>query len=352
MTDIVLDLGFHPVLLGAGATKRMAQYAPRSSQAFVVHQSATCSWAKDVRESLRAAKKSTTVYMVEIADGEKAKDLSQIQTLYEKALDARLERSDAIFAVGGGTVGDSAGFFAATYLRGLPLVHVPTTLLSQVDSSIGGKTGVNIGQTKNMVGVFYQPRLVVDDTDTLASLPDVQITNGLAEVIKYGLILDADFFSYLENNLDKIKNKEPAVLQHVVQQSVQFKGAVVARDEHETHERMKLNYGHTLGHGIETTSGLPHGYAISVGMHAAGIIAEKRGLLNKEELSCQNQLLQDAGLPLYKKADANAVMEKVLNDKKRANGKIRMVLLDKIGSCRIAEVTESEAQNALQQVLQ
>ncbi|MBI2444802.1 3-dehydroquinate synthase [Candidatus Micrarchaeota archaeon] len=351
MTDLVLDLGLHPVLLGDGALARTSVYAPRSRQAFVVHQDAARAYAQTVAKSLKAADARATIHLVPVPDGEKTKELDQIRKLYEKALEARLERSDVVYAVGGGCVGDAAGFFAATYLRGLPLVHVPTTLLAQVDSSIGGKVGVNLGKTKNMVGAFYQPKLVVDDVDTLKTLPVEQISNGLAEAIKYGLIRDAEFFGYIQRNLDQIRAKQTIALRHVVQQSVQHKGAVVAQDVHESDERMKLNFGHTLGHGIETIAGLPHGFAISVGMHAAGLLSVEKGLLEKDELKKQNDLLQAAGLPLYAKADADAVMEKVLNDKKRAQGKLRMALMERIGSCRIVEVTQIEAQAALEQVL-
>ncbi len=349
MADMLLDLGRHPVLLGSGVLKKMADHAPKSRQAFVLHTDASKTYAQTVAKNLEQT--VANVQPIRMPDGEKAKSLDQIETLYSTALDARLERSDVVYAVGGGCVGDAAGFFAATYLRGLPLVHVPTTLLSQVDSSIGGKVAVNLGKTKNMVGAFYHPRLVVDDVDTLQSLPAEQVTNGLAEVIKYGLILDADFFHYVEQNLAKLLKKEAACLQHVVQQSVQIKGALVARDEREADERMKLNYGHTLGHGIETVTSMAHGYAIRVGMHAAGWLSVEKGVLEKADLERQNRLLEAAGLPLYANADTDAVMDKVRNDKKRTAGKLRMALLERVGSCRIEDVTEKEAQAALEQVL-
>ncbi|MBI5226519.1 3-dehydroquinate synthase [Candidatus Micrarchaeota archaeon] len=351
-SGLLLDLGQYPVLLGRGTLKACGTHAPICSRAFIIHQAASKKYAQTVAESLDERK--TDLALVEVPDGEKAKELDQVEVLYEKALDAKLERTDAVFAVGGGCVGDAAGFFAATYLRGLQLVHVPTTLLAQVDSSIGGKVGVNLGATKNMVGSFYQPELVVDDIDALQSLPPMQISNGLAEVIKYGLIRDSDFLRYLEKNMDAVQAKDPGALLHVVQQSVQHKGTVVAQDEREAGSRMTLNYGHTLGHGIETVCGLPHGFAIAIGMHAAGILAVEKGLLEKQDLERQNDLIQAAGLALVAKtkADAEGIMEKVRNDKKRTAGKLRMVLLDKIGNCRIVEVTEKDAQFALEQVLE
>ncbi len=350
MADLLLDLGRHPVLLGKNVLGKTADYAPASRRAFILHTDASKKYAQAVAESVQK-KTDANAHVIRMPDGEKAKSLDQIEKLYTLALDARLERSDAVYAVGGGCVGDAAGFFAATYLRGLPLVHVPTTLLSQVDSSIGGKVAVNLGATKNMVGAFYQPRLVVDDIDTLQSLPAEQITNGLAEVVKYGLILDEDFFHYVEQNVGTIRAKKPAALQHIVQQSVQLKSAIVAQDEREASERMKLNYGHTIGHGIETVTGMPHGYAISIGMHAAAWLSVEKGLMEKSGLTRQNRLLETAGLPLYAKADADAVMEKVRSDKKRSEGKLRMALLEKVGSCRIVEISEKEAQTALEQVL-
>jgi len=350
MADLLLDLGRYPVLLGSDVLHKTSDHAPSSRQAVILHQAASKTYAQAVAQSVDR-KTAVSAQMVRVPDGEKAKALGEIEKLYRRALEFRLERTDVVYAVGGGCLGDAAGFFAATYLRGLPLVHVPTTLLSQVDSSIGGKVAVNLGATKNMVGAFYHPQLVVDDVDTLQSLPDEQLTNGLAEVIKYGLILDADFFHYVQQNLASIKSKDLTALLHVVQQSVQIKGALVARDEREAHERMKLNYGHTLGHGIEAVTGLPHGYAISVGMHAAGILSVKKGLLGRDELEKQSALLEAAGLPLYAKASVEAVMTEVQSDKKRAAGRLRMALLERIGSCRIEDVTYDEAQSALEQVL-
>lgn len=270
--------------------------------------------------------------------------------MYEAAIEARLERSSTVYAVGGGCVGDCAGFFAATYLRGVSLVQVPTTLLAMVDSSIGGKVGINIASVKNMAGAFFQPRQVISDISTLEGLPEKQMQNGMAEVIKHGLILDADYFQFVEKNMSSIFSKDPDVLEKVVAQSVRIKAGVVSRDVKETGERKKLNYGHTLGHGIETHTGLAHGFAISVGMHAAGLLSVEKGLLEKTELNRQNRLLEAAGLPLYAKCDVDAVMDKVLNDKKRSQGKLRMALLEGIGHCRIADVTKKEARDALEQV--
>ncbi|MBI4361274.1 3-dehydroquinate synthase [Candidatus Micrarchaeota archaeon] len=346
MQTMSLDLGKSRVLVGSGALTQVKALAETDGKAFIAHQKATKAYAETLAKQMDGK-----THLVQMPDGEAAKTLDQIAALYQEALDFGLERSDTVFAVGGGCLGDAVGFTAATYMRGVSLIHVPTTLLAQVDSAIGGKVGINFAGTKNMVGAFHFPKLVVCDIDTLESLPGEQVKNGLAEVVKYGLILDEDLFSFVEENKAGLLQKKPERLQHVVSQSVQIKGKVVAEDEREAGERMKLNYGHTLGHGIEAVTAMQHGKAISIGMHAAGILAVKRGLLKPKDLDRQNQLLIDVGLPLTARFDVSAVMEKVSHDKKKTQGKLRMVLLDAIGSCAVHDVSDDEARKALEEVL-
>ncbi len=346
MTSIRINLIGYDALVGSGILDQAGSWNGKTPKAVIVTQKSVAAYASQLADAIPAKAE-----IVELPDGEAAKDLDVIRSLYQNALDAGIERTDAVYAVGGGGVGDAAGFFAATYLRGLPLVQVPTTLLAQVDSSIGGKVGVNFGHAKNMVGAFYLPKLVVSDVDTLATLPKNQVTNGLAEVIKYGLILDESFLSDVDAHLDGLYSKKTEILTHVVQTCVQYKGKIVAEDEKEKGVRMKLNYGHTVGHAIESLTGMAHGHAISAGMAAAGRIAAQKGLLAENNREQQDALLEKAGLPLTAKADADAVMDKMRLDKKRAGGKIRMVLLDKLGSCRIQDVNEDEVRKALEDVL-
>lgn len=346
MPAVSLDLGKSRVVIGSGALNQVQELVESPGKAFIAYQDSTKAYAEKLAGSLQGK-----TALVRVPDGENAKQLSEVANLYQAALDFGLERSDTVFAVGGGCLGDAVGFLAATYMRGVSLVHVPTTLLSQVDSSIGGKVGVNFSGTKNMVGAFHFPKLVVCDVDVLQSLPKPQVQNGLAEVAKYGLILDAELFAFVEENLDGLLDKQPEILQHAVTQSVQIKGRVVAEDERENGKRMTLNYGHTLGHGIEAVTGLSHGNAISVGMHASGILAVQKGLLSEEDLERQNALLKRVGLPLTVKADAKKVMEKTAHDKKKSKGELRMVLLNGIGDCDVHPVTQKEVQRALEAVL-
>ncbi|HLD76204.1 MAG TPA: 3-dehydroquinate synthase family protein, partial [Candidatus Norongarragalinales archaeon] len=224
-----------------------------SKQAFVVCQPGSVTIAKKVAQVLEEQK--VHVQLFELPDGENAKTMQSLGTLYEAAVEGHLERSATVYAVGGGCVGDAAGFFAATFMRGIAVVQIPTTLLSMVDSGIGGKTGINVANTKNMAGAFWQPKQMVCDVSVLETLPKEQMRNGLAEVIKHGLILDEAYFQFAEKNMESILSKEPDILEQTVAQSVRIKAAVVEKDEREANERMKLNYGHTVGHGIEAVSG-------------------------------------------------------------------------------------------------
>ena len=286
-----------------------------------------------------------------VPEGEAQKSLESAGRLYQELTNGYAERTTPILALGGGVIGDLAGFVAATYLRGVPLVQVPTTLLAQVDSSIGGKVAVDHGQLKNKIGTFYQPKLVIADTDTLKTLPEEELTSGLAEVIKSAAIRSEELFTFLEDNLDRIKEQQQDVLEEIVFQTAMIKAGVVGEDEKDTGLRNILNYGHTIGHAIESVSGfsLKHGRAVAIGMVAAAEIANKMGFLTDTEVARLANLIERAGLPTeipnFKVED---VMQKMRYDKKVSRDKVRFVLLKSIGS---AFVTDEVSPSLVEQVL-
>lgn len=283
------------------------------------------------------------VIKIVLPPGEAAKSLKVFRRTSEKIAQETKTHRPVIVAIGGGVVGDLAGFIAATYRRGVPLVQVPTTLLSQVDSSIGGKVGIDLPQAKNLIGAFWQPKAVLIDTDFLKTLPLRQIRNGLAEVIKYGIIKKKELFTFLEKNLGAVMALKPKVLEKIVSDCASIKAAIVEKDELDSKDiRIALNFGHTLGHAIETASGYSnkynHGEAISLGMIMAGEIALKRKIFKEEELYRIEALFYAAGLPVkLKKISLEKVLKAHLYDKKFTKGANRFVLPDAIGSVCITE---------------
>ena len=278
--------------------------------------------------------------VLEVEDGEEYKSLESAGKLYQQLAEFGAERSTVILALGGGVIGDLAGFVAATYMRGVPLVQLPTTLLAQCDSSIGGKTAVNHGQLKNEIGAFYQPKMTVADISTLKTLPTEELTGGLAEVIKYGVIKDAQFFVYLEKHLDLIKALDDNVLETIVAKSAQIKVEVVEIDEKDTGLRNILNFGHTVGHAMESVTNfqIAHGQAVAIGMVAATKIAAELDILDLGNVVRLKNLLEKAGLitklPL---TEVKQVMQAMRYDKKVQNGKIRFVLPRAIGQVFITD---------------
>jgi 3-dehydroquinate synthase len=250
------------------------------------------------------------------------------------------ERGTPVLALGGGVIGDVAGFVAATYMRGMPLLQLPTTLLAQVDSSIGGKVAVNHGQLKNKIGAFYQPRAVIADISTLRTLPPKQIASGLGEVIKCAVIMDADFFTYLEDHLAQTKALDEKTLEHIVTVCAGIKADVVVKDERDLGLRNVLNFGHTVGHAIEslTDFGVSHGQAVAAGMVAASTIAVEMGVLEKSDLARIRKLLKRAGLiTRMPELDPAKVMGTMTHDKKAAGGKIKFVLPRRIGEVFVTD---------------
>jgi 3-dehydroquinate synthase len=290
------------------------------------------------------------VYHHLIPAGETHKNLASIQQVYDTAYQYKLERSSTILALGGGVIGDMAGFAAATWLRGINFIQVPTSLLAMVDASIGGKTGVNHPQGKNLIGAFYQPKAVFIDPDVLQTLPPREFRAGMAEVIKYGIIWDEDLFTKLEtapqlNSLDRI---EPELLHNLIVRSVQAKADVVSQDEREAGLRAILNYGHTIGHAVESLtsySQFVHGEAVAIGMVAAGKIAQQLNMWTKDEALRQQQLIIKTGLPIDvpSQVDPHKIIESLQGDKKVKDGRVRFILPTKIGKVIITDQVPSTA---------
>ncbi|WDI41918.1 3-dehydroquinate synthase [Bremerella sp. P1] len=287
-----------------------------------------------VNESLEA--EGIRVTKLVVPAGEPSKSVATSQELWEKALADRVDRKSIVVALGGGVIGDLAGFIAATMTRGLDFFQIPTTLLAQVDSSVGGKVGINLPAAKNIVGCFWQPKGVLIDTAVLETLPRREYLSGLAEVVKYGVILDPEFFDYLEANVQPILDRDPTVLQKIVARSCELKAQVVAEDERETTGlRAILNYGHTYCHALETVSGYGeylHGEAVSVGMLCASRLGEKLGVFDSEATQRQDHLLTALGLPVeVPKVDEDAILSAMQRDKKVEHGKLRFIVPHSIG---------------------
>lgn len=291
-------------------------------------------------------------FVKEIPAGESSKSLARAEALYNAALDCRLDRSSAILALGGGVVGDLAGFIAATYMRGISYIQVPTTLLSQVDSSVGGKVAVNLPRAKNIVGAFYQPSLVVIDSSVLSSLPDREFREGLAEVIKYGVIKDAEFFRWLEQNVSKLRHGTSNLV-YPVKRSCEIKAQIVSEDETERGLRRILNYGHTVGHAMETVFGygtLLHGEAVALGMVFEAKIALLRGLIDERTFLRIEGLVKSAvPVEMPYKPDPGRLIEIMSFDKKNLNEKIAFVLPESLG--RVGVYTDVKEEEILQAIV-
>lgn len=328
----------YPILIGPGVLDRSGELltgGSKISHAVVITDTNVESpHAANVARSLDDS--GVTVDMLVVEPGEISKAIDVADSLWRKLLELGADRKTVIVAVGGGVVGDLAGFVAATYARGIRLVQVPTTLLAQVDSSVGGKVGVNLPGAKNMVGAFWQPTSVLIDTSVLDTLPPREYRAGLAEVVKYGVILDADFFAYLEAQIAGLNQRQPEVLEHVIARSCELKAQVVSQDEREeTGVRAVLNYGHTFCHALETLTGyatLLHGEAVAIGMLCASRLAQRLGRVDAEFTRRQHDLLSRVGLPT---AVPDLPHDKILavmgRDKKVEHGRLRFVLPTRMG---------------------
>ena len=290
--------------------------------------------------------------IITIPDGEEYKNLLWMEQIWGELLKHRLDRNSAVLALGGGVIGDMAGFAASAYMRGIRYIQVPTTLLAQVDSSVGGKTGVNHPLGKNMIGAFWQPSLVWIDVDTLKTLPKSERLAGLAEVIKYGVIWDEEFFNYLDDNKEAILSLESDALAHVIARSCRIKADVVSQDEREAGLRAILNYGHTVGHAIETTTGYTrylHGDAVAIGMNMEAVLAVQMGLLSDDEAMRVKGLIESYGLPtdLPKGIGSEEMLKAMELDKKALAGQLRFTLPEKVGKVKVNEPVKKDALTAL-----
>jgi 3-dehydroquinate synthase len=299
-------------------------------------------YLEPVRSSLEAS--GFTVATLLIPDGEQFKNLDTVADVYNKLVDIGINRGGFIVALGGGVVGDLAGFAAATYQRGIEFIQVPTTLLSQVDSSVGGKTGVNLPKGKNLVGSFHQPRFVLIDVLTLSTLPKREFLGGLAEVIKYGVVLDADLFEFIEKHTAEILQKNPETLKYIISRCCSLKAEVVGQDERETGLRAVLNYGHTLGHAVESLSGYgkyTHGEAVAIGMVAAARLSQLKGISSSADTARILALLEKTGLPTTApQFSADEYIAALIRDKKARDGGITFICNKGIGGFSFERITD------------
>jgi 3-dehydroquinate synthase len=349
--SVALGSRSYPIHIGSGVISSAPLYAPHlrgGSAAIITNEVVAPLYLRKVSDALRGARITDII----VPDGEQSKGWQTLNRVFDALLEARCGRDTLIVALGGGVIGDLAGFAAAIYQRGVPFIQVPTTLLAQVDSSVGGKTAINHPRGKNMIGAFHQPRAVISDVATLDSLPERELRSGLAEVIKHGLALDGAFFEWLESNVEKILKKDRAALVHAVRRSCELKARIVAEDERESGARALLNLGHTFGHAIEAGTGYGawlHGEAIAAGMVMAAELSALMGHLKKTEVSRVRDLLKRAGLPVAGPALApERLIELMAVDKKAAKGRTRFVVLEAIGRARLrADVDDAAVRGAI-----
>lgn len=351
MRTLQVNLGdrSYPIYLGEGLLARAGEFLKGAGcgerVGVVTNPTVAGLYLKPFQEALSRAGFQVTSIL--LADGEEHKNLKSVAAVYDQLIRARFDRRSCIVALGGGVIGDLAGFAAATFLRGVPYVQVPTTLLAQVDSSVGGKTGVNHREGKNLIGAFYQPRAVVMDLAALRTLPRREFLAGLAEVVKYGIIQDPALFALLEEKLERVIALEPDLLEEAVGASCAIKARVVQKDEREEDYRSVLNFGHTVGHALESLTGYKkflHGEAVAIGMAQAASISVRQGLCDEESRRRIGLLLGRAGLPtaIPSLIKAQELVKKMEVDKKSAGGKIKFVLCEGIGKTQFCWLSAEE----------
>lgn len=356
MMELMVDLGqrAYPIRIGEGALALLGQELKRlkATKALLVtnttvgplYEQAAIQSIRDVLPEL-----PTTVVM--LPDGECFKDLHHIEKILSAAVDAGLDRKSYMVALGGGVIGDMTGFAASMWMRGIDFIQVPTTLLAQVDSSVGGKTGVNLPAGKNLIGAFHQPRSVIVDTTVLKTLPEREISAGIAEIIKYGMLGDAAFFAYLEENMARLRALNPDVVARVVARCCEMKKEVVREDEKESGVRAKLNLGHTFGHAIEKLTGYStwlHGEAVAAGCVMAAMLSQELGHLSEADVARVKALVEAAGLPsCISGLSMDAAMKAMASDKKSVAGVIRFVLMKEIGESFIGGAPRDKVENVM-----
>jgi len=346
--QVAIDLGerSYRILIGAGLLDAADTWsdAPSSAQALIVTNTTVQPlYAQRLAKAIATCHKQ--VQIVALPDGEAHKTWQTLNLIFDELLARACDRKTVLYALGGGVVGDMAGFAAASYMRGVPFVQVPTTLLAQVDSSVGGKTAINHPLGKNMIGAFYQPRLVVCDLDTLSTLPPREFSAGLAEVIKYGPIADMDFLDWIESNIDGLMARDAKLLAHAVRRSCEIKAWVVGEDEREAGLRAILNFGHTFGHAIESGLGYGewlHGEAVACGMVMASRLSQRLGMVDEAFVVRLQRLLERAKLPvLAPSLGTDRFLELMSVDKKAEAGEMRFVVIDKPGSAAMRGAPDS-----------
>jgi len=354
LTSLTVNLAdrSYPIHIGPGLLARgelIAQHLPQRNAVIVTNTVVAPLYLQALQASL--VQQQVAVQSIVLPDGEAHKDWRTLNEVFDALLTHRAERKTTLIALGGGVIGDLTGFAAAVFQRGAPFIQIPTTLLAQVDSSVGGKTAINHPLGKNMIGAFYQPRVVIADTDTLKTLPDRELSAGIAEVIKYGLIGDAGLFTWLEANMDRLVARDAAALTHAIEVACRNKAVVVANDEREEGVRAMLNFGHTFGHAIESGLGYGqwlHGEAVAAGMVIATRVSQKMGLMNMESVDRVIKLLQRARLPvLGPKLGVDRYLELMGHDKKVEAGKIRYILLRGIGAAFISDAVSRDVLDAV-----
>jgi 3-dehydroquinate synthase len=328
--------GAYSVVCGAGVLRVAAKEIARLGKFSSVHIVSSAKVWRAVGKSVRRAvgvRDSGAVHLMN--DAESAKHLRTVELLARNLVQSGADRRSLLIAVGGGVVGDVAGFVAASYLRGVALLHVPTTVVAQVDSSIGGKTGVNLPEGKNLVGAFYPPKLVIADTEVLRTLPEREFRGGLAEIIKHAVIADAEMFAYLEKNMDQLERRNRAALEYLIPCNVAIKARVVGRDERESGLREILNFGHTFAHALESVTRYKryqHGEAVAWGMMAAALLGREIGVTRTNDVCRIVTLVRRMGpLPAWPRVPAGALIAAMRSDKKTRDGKLRFVLTSRIG---------------------
>jgi len=343
MRTLTVNLGArsYPIYLGRELLAQAGEFIQRAGcgekVGIVTHPKLAELYLPILEESLKRT--GFRVVSVIIPEGEEHKNFASLSLIYDRLIEERFDRGSCVVALGGGVVGDLAGFAAATFLRGVPYVQVPTTLLAQVDASIGGKTAIDHPRAKNLIGAFHQPRFVVVDPAVLLTLPEREFRSGLAEVIKHGIVLDAAYFADLEAHLSALLARDLPTLTRVVAGSCRIKAAVVERDEQEAELRAVLNYGHTIGHAVEAVTGFErwtHGEAVALGIAAEARLAERLGIAGADATARQTGILQAVGLPVRGSgAEPAAVIEALARDKKARDGRVPFVLAPRIGAFRL-----------------
>lgn len=340
--QVRLEERSYPIHIGEGIARDPALYGPHVAgrrAAVVTSETVARLHAPAVEAAL--APVSGSAMRIVVPDGEEHKDWRTLDLIYEGLLRAKADRRTVLVAVGGGVVGDMAGFAAATYQRGVSFLQVPTTLLAQVDSSVGGKTGINHPLGKNMIGSFHQPVAVIADTELLATLPERELSAGLAEVLKYGAISDAEFLAWVEQHAESLRRRDPEALAHAIRRSCEVKAAIVAADERESGVRALLNFGHTFGHAIETGSGYGkwlHGEAVAAGMVMAARFSARQGRIPDAAADRLAGIVERLGLPVTPpKFEVHAWLDLMGRDKKNVDGRITLILLEELGRAAVVK---------------